>query len=161
MNISEDILYFVAQYGLILAAMLSAVVLLSWRLDPEIWVYDLTKGAKKGNTKGYRSTLILMIVVLTGFMVHADTQVIDLNPQISQSSLFVLNILMLGMYALVKFFLIDYLIYSKIKPGFMKIDDVPFETNIFFHLRLLVLNMLYGGVFCYLAAIISINLAIY
>ena len=155
MELSADIQEFVLSHGLTLSFVLSCMQLLSWKLSPGIWTGEITDGKNNAFSREYIFFLILFFSVQTAILIWFDKELISLNLLVNQTTLFVLNMLMFAIYVLVDLIVIDFLLYIKVKPGFMKIKGVESNYSLFHHFKYAVRLFIFGGVFCFIASILA------
>lgn len=155
MNISSDLQDFIVEKGLLLSAIFLMMYLLSWRIDKNIWLPELSNGKYKGSSKSYYVYLFLFFGVLVGFLNYCDTQLLSYNSSISQVSLFVINILIYSIYILADLLIIDFLLYSKFQPKFMEIESIGYVTNPWHHLNYALRWLIVGAFFSFIASMIS------
>ena len=156
MEISPVIQQFLTSYGLVMAGVLCAMQLLSWTMTPNIWVAEITDGKEKGDNKGYAMYLIIFYSIITAFLVYVDGQLLNYSiNMLSQTSLFVFNLMMVGIYVLIDLIIIDLILYVRIKPGFMQLPGIAPVTDYFHHLKYAVRTFIVGGVFAFVASILA------
>lgn len=155
MTISSDLQNFIVEKGLLLAAIYLMMYLLSWRIDKNIWLAELSNGKSKGSTGPYYIYLLLFFGILVGFLNYCDAQLLSYNSSISQVSLFVINILIYSIYILADLLIIDFLLYSKFQPKFMEIEELGFVTSPWHHINYAMRWLIVGAFFCFVASMIS------
>ena len=155
MTISADLQAYIVEKGLLLSAIYLMLYMLSWRIDRNIWLLELSNGKYKGSSGSYYLYLVLFFGVLIGYLNYCDTQLLSYNSSISQVSLFVVNILIYGVYLLADLLVVDFLIYSKFQPKFMKLDEVDFVTSPWHHINYSLRWLIVGSFFCFVASMIS------
>lgn len=155
MQISDELLTFIGEKGLLLSAILSALYLLSWRLDKTMWASELSKGEIKGNSKAYTLYWVVFFAVSFIMLLQFDRQLIELDMRMNQITMLVVNCFIFGFHVLVDILVLDLLLYSKLQPRFMKIEGVDYISSSLFHLDMAWRMMLIGAFFCFLASIIA------
>jgi len=155
MNISAELQSYIVEKGLLLSAIYIMFYLLSWRIDKNIWLSELSNGKLKENSSAYYIYLVLFFGVLVGFLNYCDTQLLSYNSSFSQVSLFVINIMIYGIYILTDLLVMDFLIYSKLQPKFMKLEEIDFVISPWHHLNYAFRYLIVGAFFSFVASMIS------
>ncbi len=156
MEISEELRLYIIEKGLVLAAIYFSLKLLSWRLDKNIWLGELSDGQQKGNQKAYILYMVIFFGSLVAYLNYIDQQLIALNSSFSQFSLFIVNVMIYSIYIFANLLVHDFLIYSRLQPKLMAFETLEFVNSPFHHLKYNIRWMVVGAVFCFLASVISL-----
>jgi len=154
-QISNALQEFILIYGLQLFCLFTLLYYLSWTVRPSIWSYEMSGGKIKTDTKGYIMYLIILFSVLTGNLVYIDKLLIETELLINQTTLFVVNLLIYGLYCLLHLFINSYIIYIRLQPRIFILNSVKNNYNFMFHVKVSLLLFIYGAVFCFLASVIT------
>lgn len=155
MTIDPILQSFIVEKGLVLSAVLSSFYLLSWRLDKSIWIDQFSDNKQRGNLKGYYMFLAIQFAAVLSILIYIDDILVSGNPAFNQITLFVINLLIYGIYVLADLLVWDLLIYSKLQPKFMHLEPFGYNTSVLHHLNYTWRLALFGSVFCFLASVIA------
>ena len=152
--ISSAVQAFILSKALILFLVLTSLYFLSWRIKPNMWTYEMSGGKIGKPSLNYIAYLFLFYGTLTGCLVYFDNELSQLELHINQTSVFVINLLILGLYCLLHLFIISYIIYIRLQPAIFDLKSVKNNHNLGFHVKLAFLTFVYGSLFCFIASML-------
>jgi len=154
MNIDPILKQFIIEKGLTVSGLLSAIYLLSWRVDKTIWLAELSDNKHRGNIKGYTLYLFIFFGALLGLLIYIDNILINADVGFNQVTILVVNLLIFGIHVLTDLLLWDLVIYGRIQPKFMQLEPIGIITSLVHHLKYALRLALFGAVFCFIASVI-------
>ena len=152
-TISAGLQEHIINYGLMLSSILMIIYFFSFMVDAEIWRFELTGGKEKGNQKGFWVWFIIHFSITFTLMFIASTQLWKQSLDINQTTLFVLNIFIYAMYALVDLLVVDLIIYMRLKPPFMELEGLGINKDLLHHAKGFFIHMIYGSVFAFIVSL--------
>lgn len=153
LSISADLQNHIINYGMMLSSILMIVYFFSFKVDAEIWRFELTGGREKGNQKGYWIWFIIHFSITCTLMFIASANLWKQSTEVNQSTLFVLNIFIYAIYALVDLLVVDLIIYMRLKPPFMALEGLGINKDLLHHAKGFFIHMIYGSVFAFLVSL--------
>lgn len=141
--------------GLISSIIFSAIVLLSWRYTPEVWLHDLTDGAVESprTPPAYIVFISIIATLLIGSTASAWSFAAGGPTTFFQR--FLIGWFVIAIINLVDLVIIDWLIYIKIYPRFMQVEGVPPLNQLWPHVRGLFIGLATGVPIALIGALVT------
>lgn len=133
----------------------TAVILLSWRFTPQVWLAEVTEGKQKPPLKLAIPVTLLILAVILGGMI-APAWYLAAVHKASFFQRFLAAWVVMLIINIVDLVIIDWLIYIKIYPTWMRIDGVEKLEGMRSHIEGFFSGLLLGVGFAMVAAIITI-----
>jgi hypothetical protein len=158
-NFDNWIAEFAFQSGLEIFIVLSVIYLLSYKIDALIWFNeyarnDETETSKKITTKIPPALIFITLgLVLFIMLVLNSLELYALNPEYSQTNVFIIHLLTFSVYNILDVLIIDYLMHTRLKPVFMNIPGTTGQYRLSVHIGIFFRNYIYAGVICFAAAV--------
>ncbi|MEM9516588.1 MAG: hypothetical protein AAGA42_17200 [Actinomycetota bacterium] len=141
--------------GLLTAAAFSVVVIASWRVHPEVWVGDITKGEEKTEPTPANISwfLAVMVTMVVGTAATAWVAVVDFDAGFFQR--FVVAWCVMAIVSLVDLVVIDIVIFMWWRPASLTLEgyDIPLEYRM--HVVGALKGLFYGVPIALVAAAVS------
>ena len=129
-----QILIHILIWGSLLTLCSFVILIGSWVIDPKIWGADLGVAPKYQNRIGGLITVAILLVVQTSIIVFAtrELEIIKLGSGFWFALL--INYLIYQVFNLLDLIVLDWFIYIKMKPSFMRPDYLPVADKLSKHL---------------------------
>ncbi|MEM7125982.1 MAG: hypothetical protein AAF702_06630 [Chloroflexota bacterium] len=119
-------------WGGILSIASSVILFGSWWIEPRHWGHDLA--AERSLQNRIIKILILFAVQLL-IMVWATIQYEQIRPELGFVMALVINYLIYQVFNLCDLIVLDWLVYMKMKPAFIRPADLPIMDDIAEHVE--------------------------
>ena len=116
-------------WGSLLSISSFVILIGSWIIDPKVWAADLGAEPQYQNKIGGIITVIILLVVQVSVMAIATMQLELIKVDLSFWSALFINYLCYQLFNILDLFLLDWFLYMKIKPTFMRPDYLPVADN--------------------------------
>jgi hypothetical protein len=152
-------------YGLLISLLLGLTILISFSINPEIWIGDYPPDIKaaytpvRSDTKRHkRIASLAFLIFLVGVLILSITELSRLSGEPSFWAIFLSAFTTLLMFNIFDLLILDWLIFNTIQPKMIRLpstEGLAGYKDYAFHFR----GFLIGVVFCLIGALISAGIA--
>jgi hypothetical protein len=129
-----DTILHVLFWGFLLTSGSFVILLGSWIIDPKIWGADLGADSQYQNKKGGLITVIMLLIFQISVMIVATQRLVLFQIHIGFWYALLINYCIYQFFNLLDLIVLDWLIYIKMKPAFMRPDYLPSAEKFSKHL---------------------------
>ncbi|MEM8887597.1 MAG: hypothetical protein AAGD28_06390 [Bacteroidota bacterium] len=134
----------ILKWGAILSVVLLAIALISWIVDPKIYGSELGVDEIYQNRKGGLITGILILLAAIILIIFALKGYEKIDPELGFGTALFIGYLIFQIFNLADLFILDWLIYMKIKPAFMYPEYLPPISDFSYHLKASMRGLIWG-----------------
>lgn len=152
-------------YGLLISLLLGLTILISFSINPEIWIGDYPPDIKaaytpvRSDTKRHkRIASLAFLIFLVGVLILSITELSRLSGEPSFWAIFLSAFTTLLVFNIFDLLILDWLIFNTIQPKMIRLpgtEGLAGYKDYAFHFR----GFLIGVVFCLIGALISAGIA--
>lgn len=139
-----DTIYHILIWGGLLTLVSFMIAIVAYLIDPKTMGASLGADKKYQNRIGAVLTVIIMLALFILIMVYAALYYEQIKPGISFGIALLINYFIFQIFNLADLFILDWLIYIKIKPAFMRPDYLPVADDLVKHVRAFIKGIFIG-----------------